>query len=62
MTEEKENTKQTKAQARDARLQQALRDNLRRRKAQVKQRMNVEDKNAPLPRDGKIGVAKLKSD
>ncbi len=59
MADEKENSKLTKSQAREARLQQALRDNLRRRKVQVKQRDGIDEANAPLPRDGKIGVSKM---
>lgn len=54
MVEQKENTKQTKSSARDERLQKALRDNLKRRKVQVKQRNNVDDAQAPLPRKDKI--------
>lgn len=44
---------------REERLQQQLRDNLRRRKTQIKGRVGSDDADTPLPRDGKIGVAKL---
>lgn len=47
---------------REDRLQQQLRDNLRRRKSQVKGRTASDDTDAPLPRDGKIGVAKLNAE
>ncbi len=52
-------TKKIKAQARHERLQKSLRDNLRRRKSQVKQRGAVDDIDAPLPRKDKIGLIKI---
>lgn len=58
----KQDIKQNKQQERDereARLQKSLRDNLRRRKSQVKQRGQLDDDQAPLPRDGDIGVSKF---
>lgn len=57
----KKDNKLQERQEREARLQQQLRDNLRRRKTQVKTRNKLDDANAPLQRDGKIGVAKLDS-
>lgn len=54
----KQNRDQERAE-REARLQKSLRDNLRRRKTQVKQRDNLDDDQAPLPRDGNIGVSKF---
>lgn len=54
--------KQHEREEREARLQQSLRDNLRRRKSQVKQRDNLDDADAPLPREGRIGVSKMDDD
>lgn len=48
MNEKRENTVETKRKAREERLTQQLRANLRRRKQQVKARTDAE-KNAPEP-------------
>ncbi|MGJ8527839.1 hypothetical protein [Maritalea sp.] len=48
MNEKRENTVETKRKAREERLTQQLRSNLRRRKQQVKARSSAE-KNAPKP-------------
>ncbi|PCI83974.1 MAG: hypothetical protein COB24_14805 [Hyphomicrobiales bacterium] len=58
----KKHNKNQERTEREARLQQQLRDNLRRRKSQVKGRLNSNDADAPLPRDGKIGMAKLNTE
>ncbi|MGL1920845.1 MAG: hypothetical protein OCD03_07450 [Hyphomicrobiales bacterium] len=55
----KQQNKNQERLEREERLQQQLRDNLRRRKSQIKGRVTSDDADAPLPRTGKIGVAKL---